>query len=176
LDYHSGAYGLPIHEYPTLLKVCDHDGPLFDNPDHRDSIATATTTEDHYYYQRAVSTVQATLGEILEKGVIDTSKPAHVEDCMYTMTPDEDFVVDAWTMVQGEWCTPSSQSPSPTTTGTPAAAAAGPRLVLGAGFSGHGFKLAPLIGDALASLALGKGPPPGIDLGPLSASRFLVSS
>jgi glycine/D-amino acid oxidase-like deaminating enzyme len=94
---------------------------------------------------------------------------------MYTMTPDEDFVVDSWIMVQGEWCISSS---SQGTTPAPACTleSAGPRLVVGAGFSGHGFKLAPLIGDALASLALGKGPTPGIDIGPLSASRFLVSS
>jgi sarcosine oxidase len=45
--------------------------------------------------------------------------------CTYTITPDNDFVVDA----------------------------AGP-LVVGAGFSGHGFKFAPVVGDMLADLAL----------------------
>jgi len=37
------------------------------------------------------------------------------------------------------------------------------KVVVGAGFSGHGFKFAPLIGEALAALALGEDPglPPG---------------
>ncbi|MEC5192216.1 MULTISPECIES: FAD-dependent oxidoreductase [unclassified Arthrobacter] len=40
-------------------------------------------------------------------------------------------------------------------------------LVVGAGFSGHGFKFTPVIGRVLADLATGEGPAPGI----FSASR-----
>src|SRR5437867_4761567 len=58
------------------------------------------------------------------------------ETCLYTMTPDEDFVLDR----------------------------VGP-VVVGAAFSGHGFKFGPLIGEVLAALALGQDP--GMDL-----SRF----
>lgn len=50
------------------------------------------------------------------------------EPCMYTNTVSEDFVLDHW---PGE-----------------------PRIVVGAGFSGHGFKLAPLTGRVLAELCL----------------------
>lgn len=48
--------------------------------------------------------------------------------CMYTMTPDEHFVLD----VHPEH----------------------PQVVLGAGFSGHGFKFAPVIGEVLGDLAV----------------------
>lgn len=48
--------------------------------------------------------------------------------CIYTNTVSEDFVLDNW---------PDD-----------------PRIVVGAGFSGHGFKLAPLTGRILAELAL----------------------
>jgi sarcosine oxidase len=51
--------------------------------------------------------------------------------CTYTSTPDEDFVLDR----------------------------AGP-FVVGAGFSGHGFKFAPTVGLILADLAVGSGPAP----------------
>lgn len=48
--------------------------------------------------------------------------------CIYTNTVSEDFILDPW---------PED-----------------PRVVVGAGFSGHGFKFAPLTGQVLAQLAL----------------------
>ena len=56
-------------------------------------------------------------------------EPVRADTCLYTMTPDEDFVLDR----------------------------VGP-VVIGAGFSGHGFKFGPLIGELLAALALGQDP------------------
>jgi sarcosine oxidase len=53
---------------------------------------------------------------------------AHFSICMYTLTPDENFIVD--------------RHPSD------------PRLVLAAGLSGHGFKFTCVLGEALADLAL----------------------
>jgi sarcosine oxidase len=50
------------------------------------------------------------------------------ETCLYTNTPTEDFVIDAHPR--------------------------DPRIVVGAGFSGHGFKFGPLTGRILAELAL----------------------
>jgi sarcosine oxidase len=55
--------------------------------------------------------------------------PVRSEVCLYTVTPDEDFVIDR----------------------------RGP-VVVGAGFSGHGFKFGPLIGELLADLAIGVEP------------------
>ncbi len=53
---------------------------------------------------------------------------ARAETCLYTCTSDEDFILDR---LPGE-----------------------PRVIVGAGFSGHGFKFAPLVGRILAELAL----------------------
>jgi len=54
--------------------------------------------------------------------------PLAPETCLYTMTADQDFVLDR----EG-------------------------RLVVAAGCSGHAFKFGPLLGDVLADLALGGG-------------------
>ncbi len=70
-------------------------------------------------------------------------EPLGSETCLYTMTPDEDFVIDRM----------------------------GP-VVVGAGFSGHGFKFGPLIGEILAGLALGEDP--GNDLDRFRLDRSAV--
>jgi sarcosine oxidase len=57
------------------------------------------------------------------------------ETCLYTTTPDEDFVIDR----------------------------IGP-LVIASPCSGHGFKFAPLVGEVLADLATGEQPPVPLDL------------
>ena len=64
--------------------------------------------------------------------------------CMYTLTTDHDFVVD---------CHPQH-----------------PKLILCGGFSGHGFKFAPVIGEVAADLALDGGT--RHDIGFLSLKRF----
>jgi sarcosine oxidase len=67
-------------------------------------------------------------------------EPVGAETCVYENTPDRDFVIDR----RG-------------------------RIVVGAGFSGHGFKFAPLIGQVLADLA--DQHTPTIDLTPFSLER-----
>ena len=66
------------------------------------------------------------------------------ETCLYTMTPDEHFVID--------------RHPHH------------PQVTLAAGFSGHGFKFANGIGEILADLATGQTPPFDLDL--FSIERF----
>jgi sarcosine oxidase len=61
-------------------------------------------------------------------------RSAGSETCLYTTTPDEDFVLDRM----------------------------GPVVVVSA-CSGHGFKFAPLIGECLAALAMGEPPPVPLD-------------
>ena len=61
--------------------------------------------------------------------------------CFYSGTADRDFILDR---------TPDG-------------------LIIGAGFSGHGFKFAPLVGRVLAQLALGS--KPEVDLGRFSMNR-----
>lgn len=57
---------------------------------------------------------------------VDSSAPALVEPCLYTMTPDGEFVIDS----------------------------VHPDVWLASPCSGHGFKFAPLIGAMLADLVL----------------------
>jgi sarcosine oxidase len=67
-----------------------------------------------------------------------------MKTCMYTMTPDEDFVIDL--------------SPSD------------PRIVMASPCSGHGFKFASVIGEVLADLAIDGETP--LDIGRFRISRL----
>jgi sarcosine oxidase len=70
--------------------------------------------------------------------------PTRAEVCQYTLTPDRHFVIDTHPLY--------------------------PQVSVACGFSGHGFKFAPVVGEVLADLALtGRTPHP---VGFLSAGRF----
>ncbi|XP_035989177.1 peroxisomal sarcosine oxidase isoform X1 [Fundulus heteroclitus] len=71
-------------------------------------------------------------------------EPAVVESCMYTLTPDRHFVLDYH---------PNYSN-----------------IIIGAGFSGHGFKFGPVIGKLLCELCLGE--VPSFDLSPFRIRRF----
>ncbi|TYZ69105.1 hypothetical protein PybrP1_009913 [[Pythium] brassicae (nom. inval.)] len=64
--------------------------------------------------------------------------------CMYSMTADEHFILDL-VAVPPRCASVSVSTSAPTTT---------KRVVVGAGFSGHGAKMTPVIGKILAELAL----------------------
>jgi glycine/D-amino acid oxidase-like deaminating enzyme len=64
--------------------------------------------------------------------------------CLYTMSPDQHFIVD---------CHPEDE-----------------RIVFAAGLSGHGFKFTPVLGRALADLAIDGAA--GLPIDFLSAARF----
>ncbi|HEX5178056.1 MAG TPA: N-methyl-L-tryptophan oxidase [Gemmatimonadaceae bacterium] len=68
--------------------------------------------------------------------------------CLYTNTPDGHFVIDAH----------------------PGA----PQVIVASACSGHGFKFAPAIGEALADLALGTSP--AVDVAPFRLSRFAADA
>jgi len=68
----------------------------------------------------------------------------HAETCLYTMTPDEHFVIDR----HPEF----------------------PQVALAAGFSGHGFKFASVAGELLADLVTGSKSPYDLEL--FSIRRF----
>ncbi|XP_003978476.2 peroxisomal sarcosine oxidase [Takifugu rubripes] len=123
-------YGLPSHEYPGLVKVCNHLGVRTD-PDQRDRDASEWDVE---VLKRFVARVLPGL----------VPEPAVVETCMYTMTPDSHFVLDRH---------PAHSN-----------------IVIGAGFSGHGFKFGPLIGKLLCELSQGE--EPSHDLSPFRIARF----
>ncbi|XP_055514121.1 peroxisomal sarcosine oxidase isoform X2 [Leucoraja erinacea] len=129
-------YGLPSNEYPGLMKVCYHSGSRAD-PDERD-----------VSFQRPSQDVEL-LRDFLSREFpgLDPN-PAVVESCMYTNTPDYDFILDHH---------PDHKN-----------------IIVGAGFSGHGFKLAPVVGKVLSELCLGE--KPSYDLSPFKICRFHLKS
>jgi len=72
--------------------------------------------------------------------------PSTNVDCLYCMTPDSDFILD--TLPQY------------------------PNVILAAGFSGHGFKFASIIGETAASIALQQSTPKHVSLQKFSLARF----
>ena len=88
---------------------------------------------------------QATVEAFLADHLPSVRPPClHHSVCMYTLTPDEHFIVD--------------RHP------------ADPRIVFAAGLSGHGFKFTCVLGEALAELALAGRTE--LSIGFLSAKRF----
>jgi len=81
------------------------------------------------------------------------SAPLHSHSCLYTSTPDHDYLLD---LIPAP-CLPTG--------------AACARVVLMGGGSGHAFKMAPALGDCAAALALGEAPP--LDLRPFAMQRLL---
>ncbi|CAD6224353.1 unnamed protein product [Miscanthus lutarioriparius] len=138
-------YGTPSMEFPGLIKIAMHGGPPCD-PDGRDW-----------------STGAAGAGGLVEPVVrwIDAVMPGHVDTaggpvirqcCMYSVTPDDDYVVD---FLGGEF---------------------GKDVVVGAGFSGHGFKMGPAVWRILTEMAMDgearTAAEAGVDLRPLRIGRF----
>ncbi|XP_041279102.1 peroxisomal sarcosine oxidase [Onychostruthus taczanowskii] len=116
-----GIYGLPSIEYPGLMKVCHHHGSPID-PEKRDHIPPSAPRPDIAVLSSFISSYLPGL----------ETQPAVRETCLYTNTPDGDFILDRHPKFSN--------------------------IVIGAGFSGHGFKLAPVVGKLLCELSLGEEP------------------
>jgi len=108
-------YGFPSLDGRTL-KMAEHSaGRPIDDPDQLDRSLLPHDT--------------APIEQFIARRLRDVERPAVRHGvCMYTMTPDQHFIVDRH---------PHQKN-----------------VVIGAGFSGHGFKFTPAIGEALADLAL----------------------
>jgi sarcosine oxidase/L-pipecolate oxidase len=132
--------------------VCLHNGIEID-PDNRDDV----DEEIQKKYVRAMSDY------IKEHMPGLHASPSITESCIYTLTPDENFILDAHPKYNN--------------------------IIIGAGFSGkksnsshplclrlfcfllgHGFKLAPIVGRILTELCIGKSSK--YDLAPFAISRF----
>ncbi|MEO6971259.1 MAG: N-methyl-L-tryptophan oxidase [Chthoniobacterales bacterium] len=146
----SGAYATP-HFPPFLLDRAGLRAPLYGFPDFGDGVKAAFHSlgdaTDAVRVDREVSPQRdiAPIVEVMEQwmpGAAGTLRGAKV--CLYTLTRDGHFVVDRHPLH--------------------------PRLVLCGGFSGHGFKFAPVIGEIAADLALENGSRHKIDF--LSLRRF----
>ncbi|NWW29632.1 SOX oxidase, partial [Panurus biarmicus] len=116
-----GIYGLPSIEYPGLMKVCHHHGSPID-PEKRDQAPSNAPRPDIAILSSFISSYLPGL----------ETQPAVMETCLYTNTPDGDFILDRHPKFSN--------------------------IVIGAGFSGHGFKLAPMVGKLLCQLSLGEEP------------------
>ncbi len=108
-------YGFPSIDGQSM-KVAEHTGGLtVDDPS---DVVRGLVEDDTTRFTPFVS-----------KHLIDTeAQPLRHSTCMYTMTPDQHFIVDRH---------PEHEN-----------------VVFGAGFSGHGFKFTSSIGEVLAQMAL----------------------
>lgn len=127
----STFYGFPTLDGKTIKVAVHREGTLAD-PDELDRVVT------HSDLAEVRSYIEAFL-----RGV--GTKPIRTEVCMYTNTPDHDFLV-----------------------GSPPGMH---QLTILGGFSGHGFKFSSVMGEVAADLALNGGTEHPIDF--LSLDRFL---
>ncbi|XP_057799224.1 probable sarcosine oxidase [Salvia miltiorrhiza] len=128
-------YGTPSLEFPGLVKIPAHAGRACE-PEERTWGAPAALVEALRGW------IKGRFGEM-----IDVGKPVLSQSCMYSMTPDEDFVID---FLGGEF---------------------GEDAVVCGGFSGHGFKMAPVVGRVAAEL-VASGRAEGVDLTHFRVGRF----
>ncbi|HSB67432.1 MAG TPA: N-methyl-L-tryptophan oxidase [Anaerolineales bacterium] len=106
--------GFPIFAHAGAKMLLDCTGPIIEPEDLDRSVDQAVLGMVRAY----IASILPTLGEDI----------IGAETCRYTMTPDEDFILD--------------RHP------------AHPQIIIASPCSGHGFKFAPLIGCILADLAL----------------------
>jgi monomeric sarcosine oxidase len=134
IDRRGGIYGFPLFEKPHALKVSDHQGAPEVDLDHRppdwDAARTAAT----------VAAARALLPHL-------SAEVIGVEQCLYTKTPDERFLLDR----HPEY----------------------PQVVVAGGGSGHAFKFGPLLGAMAADLSRGLALQPEAAM--FSLSRFPAS-
>ena len=104
----------PIYDHEGVKVMVDRIGPVVDPANPGRTIDPAILERQREY---AMALLPAVTGEVLE-----------TTSCRYTMTPDEDFIIDLH---------PEHR-----------------QLMIASPCSGHGFKFAPVIGQILADLAL----------------------
>ncbi|MBI1924276.1 N-methyl-L-tryptophan oxidase [Candidatus Poribacteria bacterium] len=123
-------YGFPVFGREGV-KVARHGMGAQVSPD------TCDRTPDPEYIEH--------LRLFLRERIPDaTGEALHAHVCLYTETPDEDFIIDAH-----PHC---------------------PHILLAAGFSGHGFKFCSLVGKILSEMALKGGT--RFDISPFRLARF----
>ena len=145
--------GLPVSTYGTGAFPSFMAGDIYGFPIHQGcngwvkatSHAFGTPTDpDHVTHQDdlAIDTISTQIRELLPE--LKHAQIAHVDSCMYDVTPDEDFILD--------------RLPSD------------PRVIFATGLSGHGFKFGLLLGELLSSLVCNT--EPAVPLDRFRISRF----
>lgn len=134
-------YGTPCIEYPNLIKIAMHGGIPCD-PNRRDWQVGSRAD--------LAGPVAQWINKFMPVHVEANNGPVMTQACMYSMTPDGDFIID---FLGGEF---------------------GKDVVVAGGFSGHGFKMGPAVGRILAEMAVqGEAAVPnGVDMGMFSITRF----
>jgi sarcosine oxidase len=123
-------YGFPADANGVKIAKHHHLDEAVD-PDHHDRVVSAAD--------------EATIRDMLKAHLPEADgRPVAAQTCLYTMTPDSDFIVDR---LPG--C---------------------PEIIVAAPCSGHGFKFAPVIGEILADLAIAGRT--GHDISRFSLKRF----
>lgn len=130
-DDNPTIYSCPQGDFPDLIKFAVHQG-------------LPTTADARTFVPHAESTVAPVQRWLRAHVPFLDPNPVISETCLYTMTPEEDFVIDT---VPGR-----------------------PHIVVACGFSGHGFKFACLIGDVCAELS-STGECRSVDLEPFRIDR-----
>ncbi|DAZ92861.1 TPA: hypothetical protein N0F65_003040 [Lagenidium giganteum] len=120
------VYGLPMHDPAYGAKICMHNGPAIENPNKRQELRHPPKED--------VEALKSFMDTCFP--LVDGTKPHHVDLCMYSMTPDSDFILDFL--------------PVPSANGN----IDHKSVIMGVGFSGHGAKMTPVIGEILADLAV----------------------
>jgi sarcosine oxidase len=124
-------YGFPLYEHPGFKLGGPHFGREPMDPREPDRTPSP----------RQLALIRECLARYLPDA---NGEPLTVKGCIYSVSPDEDFVIDA---VPGV-----------------------PQAVFASACSGHGFKFASAIGEILADLSTtGR---PAFDLSPFALSRF----
>ncbi|GJN33567.1 hypothetical protein PR202_gb22185 [Eleusine coracana subsp. coracana] len=131
-------------EHPGLIKIAMHGGTPCDARD-----SSSSSSGDSALVEPVARWIDAVLTDHVETA----GGPVRRVACMYSMAPDEDFVID---FLGGEF---------------------GKDVVVGAGFSGHGFKMAPAVGRILAEMAMDgearTAAEAGVELGFFRIGRFV---
>ncbi|CAK9141598.1 unnamed protein product [Ilex paraguariensis] len=128
-------YGTPSLEFPGLIKIPVHGGQRCEPDKRRWSPAPMILDSLRQW-------IQERFGDR-----VDSTGPVMTQSCLYSMTPDEHFVID---FLGGEF---------------------GKDVVVAGGFSGHGFKMAPVVGRVLADL-VDNGKAKGVELKQFRLGRF----
>mmetsp|Transcript_7701 Transcript_7701/g.25255 ORF Transcript_7701/g.25255 Transcript_7701/m.25255 type:complete len:182 (+) Transcript_7701:454-999(+) len=153
-----GYYGLPIIDVPGIKASAHYCGPRV-APDARPACAGGPPAVCGATL--AGSKAEAEAADRIRAVVDSTSRlvganfphlektPFETQSCMYTSTPDHDFIIGR---------VPGLRS----------------RVVLAGGGSGHAFKMGPAIGEMAAAAAMGWEPP--LPLQPFGIERLLGAS
>ncbi len=145
--------GLPISSFGAGIFPAFVERDLYGFPIHKGSNGWLKAASHRFGQPVAPDAAVSIEKEIIEQTVQELytllpalrgAKLAHIEACLYDVSPDEDFILDYL---------PNDQ-----------------RIVFATGLSGHGFKFGPLLGRLLSNLL--QETPPEIPLGRFRLARF----